>query len=417
MRINHPVFALSIFICCNVKAQSTIDCSSHRFDHEVFPTVSLTSNIHYGSNIDVNGAVTDLTLDLYEPAGDTMLHRPVIVWAHGGSFLSGLKNDVDVVSLSQHFAKRGYVCISINYRLGIAFPVNQDNATKAVFRAMQDMKAAIRFLRKDAATGNQYKIDPAIIFAGGTSAGAFTALHLAYLNTYAELPSQIDTAAMGDLEGKSGNPGYSSEVNAVIDLCGALGNKTWMIPDDIPFVAMHGDLDRTVPYATALILLLGTFPVMVVDGSYSISEYANTIGLYNEMYTYYGADHVPFVTSTAYMDTTVRFVSNFLYRYLGCIPADPAPLANTFTTGINSSLGDRDFLIYPNPGNGIFNFNFSSIGKEVQLSVFDISGRKLRELDYLENSAIVNLTDFSNGIYFYIIRSKNKYFPGKLIIQ
>lgn len=116
------------------------------------------------------------------------------------------KNDLDVQRLSEHFSKRGYVCASINYRLGISFPYNEANTTSTVFRAVQDLKAAIRFFRKDAATANEYKIDPNIIFAGGSSAGAFTALHLAYLNEYSELPSTIDTSILGDIEGNSGNP-------------------------------------------------------------------------------------------------------------------------------------------------------------------------------------------------------------------
>jgi len=33
--------------------------------------------------------------------------RPLIVWAHGGSFMGGTKNDGDVTSLCNHFAKRG----------------------------------------------------------------------------------------------------------------------------------------------------------------------------------------------------------------------------------------------------------------------------------------------------------------------
>jgi hypothetical protein len=316
--------------------------------------------------------------------------------------------------LSQHFAKRGYVCVSINYRLGIPFPIDQNNAMKAVFRATQDMKAAIRFMRKDAATANQYKIDPATIFGGGSSAGAFTALHAAYLDEYSELPAQLDTTVMGSIEGNSGTPGYSSGINAVIDLCGALGNKTWIHPGDVPFVAMHGTNDGTVPYGTALIYVLGAFPVMVVDGSYSIAGYADTIGVANDFYTYFGADHVPYVTSTAYMDTTVRFVSNFLYRYLGCNPVDPTPFPNTFSTGVNEFAFDKGVNVFPNPASEFIQIDLNDPINRVEL--IDMSGRTIL-LRVPDADHRISLQNISQGVYVMHITSKNFNAIRKIVIE
>ncbi len=420
MQFQKKYFLLLSFILFSfyTKAKSNDNCGSLRYDTEIFQTVQITSNITFGSNTSSGGVLTTLKLDVYEPSGDTLAMRPLIVWVHGGSFVAGTKTDADIVSLCQHFAKRGYVCASIEYRLGFSlFPPTSAVAKQEVFLAMQDMKAAIRYFRKDAATTNTFRIDPSMIFGGGSSAGAFTALHLAYLNESSELTSEIDTTLLGGLEGNSGNPGYPSNINAVINLCGAIGDKTWIHTNDIPVVSMHGDRDGTVPYASATIYLLGVFPIMVVDGSFSISDYANSIGLRNEMYTFYGADHVPYAANLAYMDTTVRFVSNFLFNYMGCTPSDPFPLANTSTTGINSSPTDDVFSVSPNPGNGIFRFDFTGIEKVEQLNIFDISGRKLKEYDDLENIVSVDLSDLGSGIYFYSISSKQKYFSGKFMIQ
>lgn len=399
-------------------AQFNVDCNSHRFDQEVFPTVVTSNNILYGSNIDANGTNTNLIMDIYEPAGDTMVARPLIIWAHGGSFITGTKSDGDVVSLSQHFAKRGYVCASISYRLGVPFPINQESAMKAVYRSVQDMKAAIRFFRKDAAGTNIYKIDPNTVFVGGSSAGAFAALHTAYLDKYSEFPILLDTIALGTLEGSSGNPGFSSAVNAVIDLCGALGNKNYIEPGNVPFVAMHGTMDNTVPYATAIINFLNIYPIMVVDGSYSISDYANTIGVYNEMYTYFGAGHVPYLSDIAYMDTTVRFVSNFLYKYLGCNPVDPAPLPNTFSVGINSFSDNKDIVFSPNPGNGIFTINTNSFKYPVsRLLVYNINGQMVKEIIPNDKNISLDLSKNIPGIYFYQIKTKGNTYSGKLVVE
>ena len=102
---------------------------------------------------------------------------------------------------------------------------------------------------------------------------------------------------------------------------------------------------------------------------------------------------------------------------MGCTPSNPLPLGNTSTTGFNSLLTDDVFSVSPNPGNGIFRFDFSGIEKVEQLNIFDISGRKLKEFDDLGNIAIVNLTDLGKGIYFYTITSEKKYLSGKLMIQ
>ena len=201
-------------------------CNGMRYDKEVFSGVQVTSNIVYGWNTNFSGGLDSLRMDIYQPAGDTLAQRPLIVWVHGGSFVGGTKADVDVVALSNAFAKRGYVCASIDYRLGVSFPPTTTGTQQAVFRAVHDLKAAIRFFRKDAATADNYRIDPNMIFAGGSSAGAFTALHLAYLDEPSEVPPSIDTVLMGGMEGNSGNPGYSSGVNAIVNLCGALGDAT-----------------------------------------------------------------------------------------------------------------------------------------------------------------------------------------------
>ncbi|MBP6335874.1 MAG: T9SS type A sorting domain-containing protein, partial [Bacteroidia bacterium] len=250
---------------------------------------------------------------------------------------------------------------------------------------------------------------------GGSSAGAFTALHLAYMNEFSEVPSFIDTTLMGNLEGESGNPGYSSDINAVINLCGALGAKETIIPGDIPFVSMHGTNDNTVPYATDTITLLGLFPIMLVDGSYSSNAYASTIGVHNEMYTYYGAGHVPYLGDSAYMDTTVRFVSNFLYDYLSCTPRDLNPLPNTF--GI-TGISDADELtnsisVYPNPATDYIIVESES--EIIGYKIFDVSGRLVRSAESTHKSKIrIERHQLKPGYYTLSILTKTGEVPKQI---
>ena len=82
-------------------------------------------------------------------------------------------------------------------------------------RGIQDLRAAVRFFSKDAATINTYRMSPAYIVAGGSSAGTFMALEIGYLDKASGVPAYVGLAGLGGIEGTSGNPGYSSAVLAV----------------------------------------------------------------------------------------------------------------------------------------------------------------------------------------------------------
>ena len=46
-------------------------------------------------------------MDIYRPVGDTETNRPLIIFAHGGTFIFGSKNNPTAVDFCEAFAKRG----------------------------------------------------------------------------------------------------------------------------------------------------------------------------------------------------------------------------------------------------------------------------------------------------------------------
>ena len=68
-----------------------------RYIDEVFENVNKIEDVVYGNAPDLpfwfwfewNTEDVDLTMDIYEPVGDTISNRPVIVFAHTGAFFSG----------------------------------------------------------------------------------------------------------------------------------------------------------------------------------------------------------------------------------------------------------------------------------------------------------------------------------------
>lgn len=387
-------------------------CNGGRYASDIFANVTVTSDVNFGQNLSFTGSNTQLDLDVYEPTGDTETLRPLIIWAHGGSFIAGSKTDPDVTELSDRFAKKGYVCASIDYRTGM-WPIDSSNAIKALLRAEQDLRAAVRFFYQDAATSNVYKIDTTRIFIGGSSAGAITALHMAYLDKDCEIEefmSLTELNTMGGLEGTSGNPGYSSDVAGVINLCGALARYGWIESGDVPFVSLHGDDDGTVPYPRGVASVSG-FDVMYLDGSRLLSEQGDVVGVNNTFYTHYGGGHAVYVGSTAYMDTTVNFVRDFLIDQLGCsdaplqaenTPTGPADLYPLFFCGLGFESTSADNMvqnIYPNPSSDQVMVIFANNVTLNEVELLDVSGRVVDSYDVNSNTLLIHKNNLTPGIY------------------
>jgi len=395
---NIYVCFLSVLISSTILAQ--IDTSNGRYYNAVFSTVNVTSNVTYGSNAKFNGPTQTLLMDIYQPAGDTVSKRPLLIFAHGGSFIGGTKTDGDVVELCNRFAKMGYVTVSMEYRVGF-YPIDSVNAIKAVIRAVQDMKAAVRFFRKDAATTNSYKINSDFIFAAGSSAGAFMALHLAYMDKNSEayqIISSSSLTALGGLDGNSGNPGYTSNVKGVVNLCGAIGFTSWLEPGDIPLVSLHGPNDQTVPYATQRIYVSG-FPIMVVSGSSSIHQRADDINIENAFYTYQGAGHVPYSGSSAsaiaYMDTTVNFVKEFLRPLLGGV-----------SVGMQKLKVESATRLHPNPSEGTFELSLPKAANYA-VEIFDMTGKCCFKIKFNGRTTVIN-SELPGGIYIVKLTDENQ---------
>lgn len=413
-----------------MKAQTP--CSTGRYATDTFTNITTTSNIVFGANQTAGGSNQSLTLDIYQPAGDVETNRPLIIWAHGGSFIGGSKTDGDVVKLSQNFAKKGFVCASINYRLGLT-PFDSVGAVKAVLRAVQDMKASIRFFYKDKLTTDAYKIDTNNIFIGGSSAGAITALHTAYLDKSCEVNYYInptDLNTLGGMEGYSGNQCYSSKVKGVINLCGALGRYGWIQPGDVPFCSMHGTIDGTVRYNRGFASPLG-IQLILLDGSRMLKEQANAIGVSNPLYTWYGKDHVPYAGTSAnaisYMDTTVKFIRDFLIANLGCSdaalvgPNTPAQTANlysytTCTTNVSmacSQVGVKELTknsiitdVYPNPSDNDITIVFEDFNASHRVELFDVTGKLISSDITEETKYKIKKNNLSPGLYFLKVANK-----------
>ena len=136
-------------------------------------------------------------LDLYIPQGTGPF--ALVIMVHGGGFMMGDKADGAGLGGGDKILAQGYAIASLNYRL----------AAEAKFPAqIQDVKAAVRFLRANA---QKFNLNPDKFAAFGASAGG-------------NLVSLLGTSCgVAELEGAElGNAGQSSCVQAVVDWFGPI---------------------------------------------------------------------------------------------------------------------------------------------------------------------------------------------------
>ena len=250
-----------------------------RYVDEVFPGVTVTSNIVWGQAPNRAGVPVSLALNLYEPTGDTVSRRPALVVAHSGGFKVGTKTNAVSVDLANRFARKGYVGASISYRLSAQGCTVIDAAcVESIVDATEDAQSAVRYFRANAAT---YGIDPDRIAIWGTSAGAITAMNVGFR---AVVP------------GNGANPGVSSDVEAAVSFSGGrlLGSCD---EGDATTLLFHGTADPLTPYQWAT----------------NTVTCAQDAGVWVHLTSWEGQGHVPYAANRSQI---VQETTSFLWNAL-----------------------------------------------------------------------------------------------------
>ena len=237
-------------------------------------SVFVQSNIIYGEglahdSLNSDGAIAvSLLMDIYEPEED-IDNRPLFMFIHGGGFTGGSKTQAQILNFAEYFSSRGWVFVSVNYRLRDNFGTTPQEWVSfsevlptedvrsqflAIYPAIRDAKAALRFL---VANAGQYKINTDYITVGGGSAGAISsvALGVSELEDYKdELDPIIDPTTTVN------NPTQTYEVHSIIDLWGSdlavdalesIYGLERFDSSDPPIMIVHGTQDTTVLFTEA----------------------------------------------------------------------------------------------------------------------------------------------------------------------
>lgn len=347
------LFALLCFFCSQTAfSQSCIEC---RYLSPVFDSVTVET-VKFGQGPNAKGETQELFMDIYQPYGDTMTNRPVAIFAFGGAFITGSRDDWYVVLVCEHLAKAGYVVASIDYRIydgidGMLGEILTGNHMRIFFRPMQDMRAAVQYMKADfAELGNNYNIDTSRILIGGASSGGITSMMTAYCDKESEIAemgingSLAPLTALGGFYSTSGlYPNYSWQSLAAFNVSGAMINADWVEPGDIPLVSAHGDADQVVPFKSGNLggLTAGLFDL---QGSYVVDSVARAKGVCSYLYRMEGKDHPS-------EDFGIDYLKSVVYRIM--LHLHPIVNGRSFCCPLNVAASADDTIRY-NPAAGAF---------------------------------------------------------------
>ncbi|MBQ6761579.1 MAG: alpha/beta hydrolase [Bacteroidales bacterium] len=205
-----------------------------------------------------------LEMDIYRPSDDTNTPRPLLLMMHGGSFFIGHKSEPGQAGWCEYFASLGYVAVSINYRLG--FHPTKKEIRQAEYRALEDADAALEYLfgRED------LLIDKDRVFIAGTSAGAMTALNLAF-RLYGSQP-------MKEVQPRLGREDF--RIRAIANLWGSVHDLSVLENASVPILSFQSVNDPVMPYDFGYPLgFAGRLLSDPMYGTHAVYEKALELGL------------------------------------------------------------------------------------------------------------------------------------------
>jgi acetyl esterase/lipase len=186
-------------VCIGAAPQSEAQPTFPATDVSDRPSIVRTSGIPYAT---IDGET--LALVLFMPADAS--NPPIIVYIHGGAWRFGSRDSVSPIDLVEH----GFAIASVSFRLTPVAPLPAQ---------VHDIKGAIRYLRAHA---DDYGYDASHLGITGVSSGGHLAALVGLTNGSAPHEGEV-----------GGNPGVSSDVQAIVSYFGA-SNLTTILAQSTP---------------------------------------------------------------------------------------------------------------------------------------------------------------------------------------
>lgn len=375
--------------------------------------IIIGANIQYGIATDHLGNPDTLLMDLYypNPGVDMSPRRPFIMLFHGGGFSSGDKSSGDIVDLCFQLALRGFVCASVNYRIGYDF--SEYGQYKARYRAIQDGHAAMRYVVNNA---NAVRIDTNWIFLGGQSAGSLLALGMVYaditeLDSISLLYGGTSTSAeLGNLYNSGNTLTNTYTFKGIFNNWGGVTASEIDISEMLPTIAFHGELDTLVQIDSD-----SSFLHYTLKGSRAIHYDLIANSVCSEITIDTLGEHGIFRNASSEFRAgraSCFFKSIFCNTCSDLYTTDSVPAYCSLPLSFEDHDGLSNIRIFPNPFEKVF--QIKGLTDFADLNIYNAVGDLVYQEKIYGNEVQSDLTP---GIYLLTIRisESNKIFSTRLI--
>ena len=405
------MYALVWLVACVICPCAILAQTGNRYADPVFEDVTTTSWVPFSSAVGEEELLpTTLYLDFYEPAGDALTARPLVITVFGGAFIAGSRDRCDMEAYCTRLAKHGYAAASIDYRLLSVLSLSASSLIRAAYMASQDVSSAIRFFK---AHCQEYRIDTNRIFLLGNSAGSIASLNKVFLSEE-ERPSQTFTYPdLGPMNssGYDEYAGFSSKVAGVVAHWGGVLDVGHIDMDEyVPLCMIHGTEDFVVPYDSGYCFSsMFSYLTPYMYGSRCIADHLNSLNITDyEFHPFSGESHNFYISMPDDLlydkfDSCFNITRRFLYRHLG---DQPVTAVSEYAIGKVS--------VYPNPASDHVFVSHTGAGEVTKITLFDMRGQLVEEHD----SSPFSIGHLPSGIYaVHTTDSHGKKSIQKLIVQ
>ena len=396
-------------------ANAAMAQTGQRYAEPVFDEVSITNSIPFSSAVkEGETSPTTLFLDFYEPQGDTLSARPLVITVFGGAFVAGSRDYADMVEYCTRLAKHGYAAASIDYRLLSIWNLTHESLVRDAYMAAQDVSSAIRFLKFH---HDEYRIDTAQVFLLGNSAGSI-AIYCELFMDEDERPAEtFESPDLGSMHssGYEEYAGVSPMVAGAVPHWGGVNGLDVIDKEEyVPLCMIHGTDDTTVPYDSGYCyngILPNVLPYMY--GSHAIVGQLDEIGITDyEFHPFEGEGHAFYYVPVLYtlndekFDACFSITRDFLFKHL------------KFPTSI-PELAETMVQVYPNPATDHMTIRIAEAlsDQPVNFVVTDLVGRRMFSENRANPSFTIDVSQWPSGVYVIRIEQEGVWSFRKFVKQ
>ena len=386
--------------------------TGQRYAEPVFDEVTVSKGIPFSSAVkEGETSPTTLFLDFYEPQGDTLSARPLVITVFGGAFVAGGRDYADMVEYCTRLAKHGYAAASIDYRLLSLWNISAKSLVRTAYMAAQDVSSAIRFFK---CHHNEFKIDTEHVFLLGNSAGSIAILCDIFMDEGERPAETFESPDLGSIHssGYAEYAGFSPSVAGAVPHWGGVNGLDVISKEEyVPLCLIHGTDDTTVPYDSGY-CYNGTFPNLMpyMYGSHVIADRLDELGIADyEFHPFEGEGHAFYLNTfgtlnEAKFNICFSITRDFLYQHL----TSPTSVAESE----EQSIG-----VYPNPATDLLTIRIGddTQSKPMSVTVVDVMGRVVFRETVLATEKSIDVSQWPSGVYFIRMEQDGRRFGRKIL--